>query len=273
MSQPDDSSYHNPRLLHLAGFLIFLGAAAVVLGGLAAALSGLGSRWDWWRFQTGFGILEWAVIACAGGAVASLIGLLSAVLQRQGALALRAVPGIVIGLAVLAYPLSLLDQASSVPAIHDITTDTDDPPRFRAVAGARRAAMNAVAYPGGDTAAKQRQAYPWIEPLLLDRPVHTVFQAARRQVAAEGWEVHFAERWSERGPERTGSGAAARIEATATSFWYGFKDDVVVRIAQAPDGRTRVDVRSASRVGISDLGVNADRVHAFLNALAERLES
>ena len=260
MSQPDDSTYHNPRLLHVAGFLIFLGAVAVLLGGLAAALSGLGSRWDWWRFQTGFTILQWGVIACTGGTVASLVGLLSAALQRQGALALRAVPGIIIGLAILAYPLSLLDQASTVPAIHDITTDTADPPQFRAVADARDAAMNAVAYPGGDTARRQRQAYPWIEPRVFDRPVHTVFQAARRQVEAEGWEVHTADR------------AAGRIEATATSFWYGFKDDVVVRITETQDGRTRVDVRSASRVGISDLGVNADRVDAFLDDLAERLE-
>jgi len=261
MSQPDDSSYHNPRLVHIAGFLVFLGAVAVLLGGIAAALSGLGSRWDWWRFQTGFSILQWGVIGCAGGTVASLIGLLSSALQRQGALALRAVPGIIAGLAILAYPLSLLDQASSVPAIHDITTDTDDPPRFRAVSPAREAAMNAVAYPGGDTAAKQRQAYPWIAPLLLDRTPHSVFQAARRQVEAEGWEVHTADR------------AAGRIEATATSFWYGFKDDIVVRITETADGRTRVDMRSASRVGISDLGVNADRVNDFLDALAERLES
>jgi hypothetical protein len=259
MSQPDDSSYHNPRLLHVAGFLIFLGAVAVVLGGLAAALSGLGSRWDWWRFQTGFSILQWAVIGCAGGTVASLIGLLSAALQRQGALALRAVPGIVVGLAVLAYPLSLLDQASSVPAIHDITTDTQDPPQFRAVAPARERAMNEVAYPGGETAERQRRAYPWVEPRVFDRTPHAVFQAARRQAEAEGWEIHAADR------------AAGRIEATATSFWYGFKDDVVVRISQTADDRTRVDVRSASRVGISDLGVNADRVDGYLRALEERL--
>jgi uncharacterized protein (DUF1499 family) len=261
MSQPDDSSYHNPRLVHFAGFLIFLGSVAVVLGGIAAALSGLGSRWDWWRFQTGFSILQWGVIGCTAGTVACLIGLLSAALQRQGALALRAVPGIVVGLAILAYPLSLLDQAGSVPAIHDITTDIEDPPKFQAVAAAREAAMNAVAYPGGDTARRQQQAYPWIEPRVFDRPPHSVFQAARRQAESEGWTIHAADR------------AAGRIEATATSFWYGFKDDVVVRIAETDNGRTQVDMRSASRVGISDLGVNADRVDAFLDALAERLES
>ncbi|MBK1696061.1 DUF1499 domain-containing protein [Rhodovibrio salinarum] len=259
MSQPDDSAYHNPRRVHVAGFLIFLGAAVVVLAGLAAAFSGLGSRWDWWRFQAGFTILQWSVVACAGGTVASLIGLLSAALQREGRLALRAVPAILVGLAILAYPLSLLEQASSVPAIHDITTDTQTPPQFQAVVPQRAAAMNEVAYPGGDTAARQQQAYPWITPLLVDRTPHSVFEAARRQVEAEGWALHTADR------------AAGRIEATATSFWFGFKDDIVVRITETDDGRTRVDVRSASRVGISDLGVNADRVHAFLTALEERL--
>jgi uncharacterized protein (DUF1499 family) len=163
------------------------------------------------------------------------------------------------GLGVVALPLSHLQQATSVPAIHDITTDTDDPPQFRAVAEARDAAMNTVAYPGNETAAKQEKAYPWIAPLTVDRTPDAVFRAARELVAARGWTLQAADP------------AAGRIEATATTFWYGFKDDVVVRVRPAGDGRTRVDVRSASRVGISDLGVNAERVRAFLNDLDERL--
>ena len=58
-----------------------------------------------------------------------------------------------------------------------------------------------------------------------------------------------------------------RIEATATTFWFGFKDDVVVRIVPAPGG-SRVDVRSVSRVGVSDVGANAKRVRDFLQKLA-----
>jgi len=59
---------------------------------------------------------------------------------------------------------------------------------------------------------------------------------------------------------------AGRIEATDTTFWFGFKDDIVVRVAPAPGG-SRVDVRSTSRVGLSDVGTNAARIRKYLRAL------
>ena len=130
---------------------------------------------------------------------------------------------------------------------------------------AREAAVNEVAYPGGETARRQRQAYPWIESRAFNRRMHTVFQAARRQAEAESEAEGYRE-------THTADRAAGRIEAPATSFWYGFNDDVVVRIAESDAGRTSVAIRSATRMGISDLGVNADRVDAFLTALEERLE-
>jgi uncharacterized protein (DUF1499 family) len=162
---------------------------------------------------------------------------------------------------VVALPLSHLQQATSVPAIHDITTDTADPPQFRAVADARDAAMNTVAYPGNETAAKQEKAYPWIEPLVVARGPDAVFRVAKALVQDRGWTLQAAE------PD------TGRIEATAVTFWYGFRDDVAIRIAPTDDGRTRIDVRSASRVGISDLGVNAERVRAVLDDLADRLSN
>jgi uncharacterized protein (DUF1499 family) len=63
--------------------------------------------------------------------------------------------------------------------------------------------------------------------------------------------------------------AAGRIEANETTRWFRFTDDVVIRVA--PDGAgSRVDVRSVSRVGRSDFGVNAGRIRAYTAALKAR---
>ncbi|MDX1580549.1 MAG: DUF1499 domain-containing protein, partial [Alphaproteobacteria bacterium] len=68
------------------------------------------------------------------------------------------------------------------------------------------------------------------------------------------------------------SAAAGRIEATATTLFFGFKDDVVIRV-RASDGQTQVDMRSASRVGLSDLGANAARIEDFMSELKEEMEA
>jgi uncharacterized protein (DUF1499 family) len=128
------------------------------------------------------------------------------------------------------------------------------------LAEARRKAPNALAYPGDATAAKQAQAYPYIRPLVIDRPANAVFEAALAEARAEGWRIAASD------PE------AGRIEATARTFWFGFRDDVVIRISRTPDGESVVDMRSASRVGESDLGVNAARIYGFLKELEARLK-
>src|SRR5207237_3453093 len=102
---------------------------------------------------------------------------------------------------------------------------------------------------------QQRTGYPDIAPLLLDRPPAQVFAAAERSARAMGWDIAAAV------PEE------GRIEATDTTLLFGFKDDVVIRVAPNAGG-TRVDVRSLSRVGGSDVGVNATRVRSFLQRLA-----
>ena len=112
-------------------------------------------------------------------------------------------------------------------------------------------------YEGPAIAEQQRAAYPDIGPVTLPAPPDAAFNRALATVERLGWEV-------------LGSDAAAgRIEASDRTFWFGFTDDVVIRIADAVDGGSRVDVRSLSRVGVGDLGANADRVRAFLAALTE----
>lgn len=232
----------------VAGFVL-----ALVAGG-AELLAGFGTKAGLWDFRQGISLFRFAAY---GGIAAALISLAGCVAARTGGGrrgVTLAVAGLLIALIVAAVPWSLQRLAGRVPAIHDITTDPDDPPRFVALLPLRKTTANGAEYGGPQIAAKQRQAYPDILPLLLARPPSAAFAAALAAARSLGWQVADAD-------ERTG-----RIEATATTFWFGFKDDVIVRVAAAPGG-SRVDVRSVSRVGRSDLGANARRIRAFLEAV------
>jgi len=153
-------------------------------------------------------------------------------------------------------PLFIVLSALGLPAIHDITTDLGDPPRFEAVVPLRADAPNSLEHGGQTVANAQRQAYPDLETLVLDHPPDRIVGWAHEVAQELGWEIVAVDP------------AAGRVEATATTLWFGFKDDIVVRVRRA-DGGARVDVRSVSRVGGGDLGANAARVRAFL----ERLET
>src|SRR5690606_29915881 len=132
-------------------------------------------------------------------------------------------------------PLSQMQTARSVPAIHDITTDLDNPPEFVDVLPLRRDAPNPPEYAGEDAARQQLEAYPDIAPLFLEVPLDRVYETAQQVSDSMGWELVAANLEQGR----------ARVEATDTTRWFGFKDDVVIRIQDTPEG-TRVDIRSKS---------------------------
>jgi uncharacterized protein (DUF1499 family) len=201
---------------------------------------------------TTFLILRWSVYAAAAAALLALIGLAAGLRRGSG----RAMPIVALVLVAVAFatPIAKVRQASRVPRIHDITTDTDRPPEFVAIAPLRADAPNTMAYGGAEVAAQQRSAYPSVQPLTLPVPPNQVFDRALATARAMGWEIIASD------PK------AGRIEAVDTTFWFGFKDDVVVRVAAAPGG-SRVDVRSLSRVGLSDVGTNAARIEKFLDTL------
>ncbi len=178
-----------------------------------------------------------------------------ALLTKQRRLALATLLSIVLGAAVLSVPLGLWYRSTHVPPIHDISTDLYHPPAFVALRSVRDAAPNGAGYPGEATARFQREAYPSIKPLRLAADRAAVFTAADQVARDMGWRIVAADP------------AAGRIEATARTFWFGFYDDIVVRISEAGDGGTQVDVRSASRVGRSDLGTNARRIAEFLRRM------
>ena len=101
-------------------------------------------------------------------------------------------------------------------------------------------------------------AIPRFQPVFLAVPPDEAYRRAMAVVTSRGWEV------------LAGDQAAHRIEATDTTRWFGFKDDVAIRIAAIPNGGSRVDVRSVSRVGRSDIGTNARRIREFLAELQNR---
>jgi uncharacterized protein (DUF1499 family) len=227
-----------------------LAAAAASLG----AAAGFGSRWGFWHFSTGFELLRYAVY---GGIAAVALSAVALYWSRPGSGRRGfgfAALGLVLGAIVLWIPLQHR-QARDLPPIHDITTDTDRPPAFVAVAPLRADAPNPVEYLGEEVAHLQRQAYPDIRPLVLDLSHQRAFQRALDMAEAQGWEIV------------SQSVIEGRIEATDRTFWFGFRDDVVIRLTPL-NGRTVVDVRSKSRVGRGDLGTNARRVRDYLRAVA-----
>lgn len=162
--------------------------------------------------------------------------------------------------AILAYPAYLGLQYRKLPAIHDITTDPIDPPRFDALSRVRTGdGTNTAVYAGLYSAEQQRQFYPDIEPIELEIPVDRAYAIARQLVIKRKWLI-IDER-EPQPPRRIG-----RIEAVARTPIMGFREDVSIRVV--PDGDdSRVDIRSASRYFESDLGSNAARVTKFIDDL------
>jgi hypothetical protein len=181
--------------------------------------------------------------------------------RRRGGTALAAA-GLALGLAAAAVPWSYQRAARGAPPIHDISTDTGDPPPFVEALPLRRDAPSPAGYGGPEVAAQQAQAYPDLRTETVAQPPEAVARHALAAAEALGWEI-------------VGSDLAqGRIEATDTTFWFGFKDDVVIRIRPDPAGAgSAVDVRSVSRVGRGDAGANAARIRTFLRELRERLSS
>ena len=207
-------------------------------------------------FRPVFTIMRYAAMAAGAGA---LISAIAAFVARKGSdrRAFRlAVAAATAGLLAFGGIMMLRAKAQSVPPIHDISTDTLEPPQFVAVLPLRAGAMNPPEYAGPAVAAQQTAAYPQISPLVLNVAPDQAYSRALAAAAALGWDIVAA------------VPTEGRIEATDTTAWFGFKDDVVIRIR--PQGNaSRVDVRSKSRVGMSDLGANAERIGRLLDRLRQ----
>ncbi len=188
--------------------------------------------------------------------MAAVSGLLLALrmVRRTGLRDREAGAALAAAVVVGAFPVAALFSGGGAPPIHDITTDTGEPPAFVAAV-----ALNTPGRTDYDPAVaeQQRAAYPDLGPAMLPAAPPDAFDRALGVVQQMGWELLAAD------------AGALRIEATDRSFWFGFDDDVVVRVAADGGTGSRIDVRSLSRVGGGDLGVNARRVREFVAALNE----
>lgn len=240
------------------------------LGVLVAIASGPGYRFGIWELGFGFQAM---VVGAGIGAAAAILGLLALLvsLKAREANRAQALIGLLIGGALALFIVNVVTSAADYPMIHDVTTDTENPPEFAAIVPLRADSPNSLEYLGTTAMASreseqaelvsdlQHQAYPDIVPLEFDAPMADVFGAALSIAESQGWEIVSSD------PE------VGLIEATDTTLWFGFKDDVAIRLGTTESGTTRVDVRSVSRVGLSDVGKNADRIRKYTADLEEAL--
>lgn len=238
------------RILTLCGFYGALFAA------LAALAAGFGSRGGLWHFRTGFAILTWAAWGGLIAAAIALCGAIATLPVRQFRSAGLALLGLLVGVIIFAVPFSWRATARAVPPIHDISTDLDQPPRFVAILPLRQDAPNPAEYGDSEIGLQQRGAYPDIKTVRLNVRPEEAFNRALAVTRDLGWQIVAVV---------PGEG---RIEASDTTFWFGFTDDIVIRITPAAD-HSLVDIRSVSRVGKSDVGTNARRIRAFRQRLTE----
>jgi uncharacterized protein (DUF1499 family) len=237
-----------------AAWIALAGFALAALAALAVVAGGWGNRSGWWDYRFAFTVLYLAAWSGVAGALLAGIGgtlaIAGAPPRRVSALAIA---GVVLGALVSGIPWAY--TAKRAAPINDITTDTANPPRYVDIAPLRANAPARIEYGGAETAAQQSRAYPDIAPAVLDLAREQAYERALAAAKSLGWTIVAA------------VPAEGRIEATDSTLFMGFTDDIVIRVLTQGTG-SRVDIRSHSRVGRGDFGTNAKRVRAFLKRLA-----
>ena len=223
------------------------------LGLILLALSGPIYRTGLIELQSAFGLLRWAAYLGVAGIGVALIAGVAAYFRGGRKTQLLAGLAFIIGLVAFAIPYQWQRSARGLPPIHDITTDLENPPTFEAVVPLRADAANSLERPP-ELTRQQREGYPDLEPITVPMPREQAFDKALVAAQAAGWQIVTADK------------STGRIEATDTTRWFGFKDDIVVRLTAWGAG-TRIDVRSVSRIGRGDVGANARRIRRYLDTL------
>ncbi|MFQ3245643.1 MAG: hypothetical protein ACI9WC_003903 [Arenicella sp.] len=220
-----------------------------ILALLGFPIAVVGFRLDAFPFPISFQIITYTVYLSAA---VFILGMLMSFIKRADSdLAKSARTAAMIALLPLIGLGTQIFTAKSVPSIHNISTDVVNPPKFDKVVALRGENTNPLEYNVEKTASVQTQAYPKVKTLITDLSASDAHARAKAVVESMGLELVNSD---------VSNGI---IEATETTTIWGFKDDLVIRIAEQ-DGKTAVDLRSVSRIGISDLGANAKRIEKFL---------
>ncbi|WP_430445811.1 DUF1499 domain-containing protein [Sphingorhabdus contaminans] len=258
-AQPAPPPVAEKKKFDFQGTLVLVAGAGALIWGLVSAV---GTGWGFWEYTSGLKGVTWAFFLGIG---ALLFGILFGWRARKAISPpprTRRWAGMLIALVYVGWVGTFLVSALTVPAIHDISTDLADPPTFRTL---QLRADNLDNIPGADDAEMKgltpqqrwvtvhQKAYGDIRSVRINEPVPSVVAKAERLAKDRGWDTAVSL------PEE------GRLEATETSAFFRFKDDVVLRVRPTDTGEgSVVDMRSVSRVGVSDLGMNAKRVRSFL---------
>jgi uncharacterized protein (DUF1499 family) len=245
-----------------------LAALALSIGGVTAALiAAVGTGAGAWSYGAGLGVLRYALLAAVAGGILAIVAWF---ISRRNGVRTGWLNGLALVTAVLfvGYLGNMIITARSVPAIHDAATNLDDVPQFKRLT-VRADNLEKVPDEGKPELAAlspeerwktlHRRAYADLRPLRLAASPTAVLESAEQLARGRGWDIALVDP------------AAGTMEATATTLFFRFKDDVVVRVRPDPAqaGGSVVDMRSISRVGMSDVGVNAKRIRSFLRDLEE----
>jgi uncharacterized protein (DUF1499 family) len=231
--------------------VVALLAVIIVRGGFVEALPGV--------------VVLLAALALAGLAILLAFAATVVIWNNGNPGFSRALTGAFIGVVLLAYPGFVVAQGYGLPQLSDVSTDTNDPPRFEAIARVRPREANPIAYPGATAAAMQRLAYPEITPITASASPDDSFKAVMAVIKKRKWTVI-----EERTPQ--GGRRDAHIEAVARTPIMGFREDVAIRIRRTEDGSV-IDIRSASRYGKTDFGSNARRIMALSDDIEDEISN
>ncbi|GAA4038608.1 DUF1499 domain-containing protein [Parerythrobacter jejuensis] len=238
----------HPWTRRISGLAFWLALAAVLVAFAGMTLA----RFDIVGKLQGFSMFLY-MVPIAG--IAALIAVVALIMNwRAGWPAVRkAVLGLIIGAGAFGAATVAMSAATEVPAIHDITTDLDTPPEFAelSIPADNMRGVDGVE----DWKAQHREGYPDLDGITVDQTVEQVITRAAEIAEDKGWDVAASD------------AATGRFEAVSYASYIKFEDIVVLRAVPTEDGKTRVDMRSVSRVGVSDLGENAKRIEGFLAAL------
>ncbi len=246
-------------------FAARLAFAAVLLSGAVALTASIGTRLGLWSYKVGVPLIYPAAGIGAVALIAGLFWAISALRSNSSEGARFGVIGLLGAIAVFGASGNYVRLELTAPPIHDISTDIGNAPAFHALLALRKDAENGPEYDGPKVvrfrgkaitvAALQKKYYGEVIPFAQFIKPAKLFYRALAVANADGWHVVDVD-------EKDG-----RIEAWDTTFWFGFVDDIVIRVRTAGKLGARLDIRSKSRVGVSDLGSNASRLRAFLKRL------
>ena len=229
----------------LAKFAFFIG----LFGAAALPVGALGHRVDLWGHDMGLTLVFSGTLLAVLALVLGAAAFVFALTRKRAADRVPALVGVVAGVLVLGWMAVQYNKVVSLVPTHDISTDTVDPPAFDAVVELRPRGSNSLVYTD-EEAALQTEGYPDIATIVSSEEVEGSLARAAEVAVTLGWEI------VNKDP------GAGIVEATDRTFWFGFEDDIVIRI-RATEGGSAVDLRSVSRVGLADLGANAKRIRDF----------